>query len=431
MKKPSKLLSLNHLLLVSLSLLLVAGCSSVKRHRSAEWKGHDHTLVDMDLFGASLEQPAGPAAGRNLWDLSASAQAELVQILDERYPDNEQFMGALSTGYLTEASLPALNVTNKNLRMVFTISRQRDYQALNEFSGRFSQADRIEYLKFSLELPQESGLHFKQWNRFTTEYGEVEIADVSFSTSLDLDADGVIQQTDAGVKTSFSRNEQQELKSRYLKLNGSMDDHRISMEEEGTREIDLTGNVIADVSLGFDGFPERVAIPVFSGTGKHIGESAAPSSFRFVDVLVPRMEEIANTIQGVLSLEYVYRHVQSGSRTFAEWDDQVEYYTGKVQKQVPLFTKRDYLPGFYCIAELQGEGEPLKIKQGKDREYLLQFVNYQDAFRILEWLEGLGSGDQEDRKGPLIVGTSTLFFRGEALTGTEAAALHWKVQPVY
>jgi hypothetical protein len=425
MKKPYLLLSL------SLLLLFVCGCSSVKRHKSAEWKGQDPTLVDMDLFGASLDFPSGPTSDRNLWDLSASAQAELIQILDNRYPDNEQFMGALSTGYLTEVSLPALNFTNKDLRMVFTISRHRDYRALNELSGRFSQADRIEYLKFSLELPRESGLQFKEWNRYTTEYGEVEIADVSFSTSLDLDADGVIKQTDAGLKTSFSRNEQQELRSRYLKLNGSLNSHRICMEEEGTREIDLTGNVIADVSLEFEGFPERVALPVFSGLGTNIGESAAPSSFSFVDVLVPRMQEIADTIQGVLNMEYVYRHVQSGSRTFAEWDDQVEYYTGKVKKQVPLFTKRDYLPGFYCIAEQQGEGETLKVKQGKDREYLLQFVNYRDAFRIMEWLDRLGSGDQAHMKDPLIVGKSTLFFRGKTLTGTAASEIRWKVQPVY
>ena len=425
MIKPSLLLSL------SLLLFLGSGCSSVKRHQSAEWKGQDNTLVDMDLFGARLEGPACAAGDRNLWDLSASAQAELIQILDERFPDNDQFMGALSAEYLTETLLPSLNFTSKDLRMVFTISRQRDYRGLNELSSRFSQADRIEYLKFSLELPRESSLHFRGWNRFTTEYGEIEIADVSFSTSLDLEGDGVIRQTDAGVKTSFRRNEQQELKSRYLKLNGSINDHLLYIEEEGTREIDLTGNVIADVSLEFDAFPERVAIPVFSGDDINRAGAAAPLSFSFVDVLVPRMEEVADTIRALLQMEYVYRHVQSGSRTFAEWDDQVEYYTGNVQRQVPLFLKRDYLPGFYCIADLQEENETLKIKQGKDREYLLQFVNYQDAARVMEWLDGLGDGAEENQMDPLIIGKSTLVFKGKALTGKEASQLGWKVQPVH
>jgi len=419
------------LLSVSLLLLLVSGCSSVKRHKSAEWKGQDNSLVDMDLFGASLEHPAGELADRNLWDLSASAQAELIKILDDRYPDNEQFMRALSTKYLAEASIPSLDFTTKDLRMVFTISRKRDYRDLNKMSSRFSQADRIEYLKFSLELPQEYSLHFKEWNRYSTEYGEVEIADVSFSTSLDLDADGVISKTDAGAKTSFSRNEQQELKTRYLKLNGSINDQLICIEEEGTREIDLTGNVIADVSLEFDGFPERVVIPVFSGEGRHDGGSVAPSSFSFVDILVPRMEEVADTIQALLRMEYVYRHVQSGSNTFAEWDDQVEYYTGTVQKKVPLFLKEDYLPEFYCVADLQGGKDLVKIRQGEDREYLLQFISYQDAVRTMEWLEGLEFEGGEEIQEPLIVGKSTLFFKGKVLTVAEASELSWKVRPVY
>ena len=38
----------------------------------------------------------------NLWNLSANAQTRLVQILDERYPDNAQFMSALSRNYQAE-----------------------------------------------------------------------------------------------------------------------------------------------------------------------------------------------------------------------------------------------------------------------------------------------------------------------------------------
>jgi len=417
MKKPSLLLS------VCLLLFLTAGCSSVKRHKSAQWKAQDNSLVDMELFGASLEHPGMDAADKNLWDLSASAQAELIQILHERYPDNKQFISSLNNKYLAEGLIPLPDLSTKDLRMVFTVSKRRDYRDLNKSSSRFSQADRIEYLKFSLELPPDYNMRFKKWNRFGTEYGELEIADVSFSTSLDLEAEGVIRESDTGGKLSFSKNEQQEVKTRYLKLNGSISDQLICIEEEGTREIDLTGNVIADVSLEFDGFPERVAHPVFSGEGL--------SSFRYVDVLVPRMDEAYDTIRATLTLEYVYRHVQSGSNTFTEWDDQVEYYTGTISKQVPLFTKSDYLPGFYCIADLQNGKDLLKIRQGEGRDYLLQFVSYSDAYRILEWLEGGKGSTEESMQEPLMVGNSTLLFRGDALSGAEASEISWRVQPVY
>jgi len=424
MKKPTLLLS------VFLLLFFLSGCSSVKRYKSATWKEQDNSLVNMELFGARLEHSSALEPEKNLWDLSASAQTQLIQILNERYPDNEQFIGAMSNKYLTKGT-PLLDLTKRDLRMIFTITKDRDYRDLNHTSSRFSPADRIEHLKFSLELPGEYNLRFKQWNRYATEYGEIEIADVSFSTSLDLDADGLVRQTDVGAKTSFSRNEQQEVKTRYLKLNGSINDQKISIEEEGTREIDLTGNVIADVSLEFDGFPERIAFPVFSGESINENGSFALSAFRFADVLVPKMKEVADTIEASLIMEYVYRHVQSGSRTFAEWDDHVEYYTGVVKKQVPLFLKSDYLPGFYCIADAQNRNDLLKIRQGEDLEILLQVISYKDADRILEWLEEKARADGATGNDPLIVGNTTLIYKGKTLTGAEASQLSWRVVPVY
>lgn len=404
------------------------GCSTVKRYKSASWKGEDNSLVNMELFGARLELTASEKQDRNLWDLSAGAQTQMIQILNERYPHNEQFMGALSKRYLDGGfSLPA-NLTRMDLKMVFTISKQRDYQKLNESSSRFSPADRIEYLKFSLEIPPEYNLDFSGWNRYTTEYGVIEIADVSFSTSLDIEVDGSLKETDTGGKTSFNRNEQQEVRARYLKLNGSISDKIISVEEEGTREIDLTGNVIADVSLEFDGFPERIAFPQFAGEESHLPGKLSLAGFSFADVMVPRMEEAPDTIMASLTFEYVYRHVQAGGKTFAEWDDQVEYYTGEVERQIPLFLKRDYIPGFYYIGSEKDPNKQLKIKEGENKEYLLQFVNYQDARRVVECIDGQAGAIPGD---PLKVGKVSILFEGKALTQKQAAEGKWKVMPVY
>ncbi len=422
------MLSVNLLLFVTIMIFLVNGCSSVKRYKSASWKGEDNSLVNMELFGTRLEQAVTEKQDRNLWDLSAGAQTQMIQILNERYPHNEQFMGALSKRYLDGGfSLPA-DLTRMDLKMVFTISKERDYQKLNESSSRFSPADRIEYLKFSLEIPPEYNLGFSGWNRYTTEYGEIEIADVSFSTSLDLEADGMVKETDAGGKTSFSRNEQQEVKARYLKLNGSISDKIISVEEEGTREIDLTGNVIANVSLEFDGFPERIAFPQFAGEDTHLPGKVSLAGFSFADVMVPRMEEAPDTITASLKFEYVYRHVQSGGKTFVEWDDHVEYYTGKVNKQIPLFLKRDYIPGFYCIGSTSDPDKQLKVKEGGNKEYLLQFVNYSDARRVVEFLYGQEGAIPGD---PLMVGKVTILFEGKALSQKQATEGKWKVMPVY
>ena len=247
----------------ALLLLILSACTSVKRFKSVDYRGEDNTLVDVELFNARMSH--GPVAPRekNLWTLSANAQSHLVQILDERYPDNEQFMNALSGSFGTGASKPA-EMTRKDLRMVFTISKDREYSQINNPDGRYSPADRIEYYRLSVRIPDHYRLRFYEWNRYVTEYGEFDIADVSFSRNLDLSLEGAPGGVDLGTGAGRGRNEKQEIRKRYLKLNGSISDRQVVMEAEGTREVDLTGNVTADVSLQFEGFPELVMVPVFA-----------------------------------------------------------------------------------------------------------------------------------------------------------------------
>ncbi len=415
------------LLLTGILLLFsITGCTSVKRFKSVSYKGQDNTLVDMELFGSRLTMNDVEPADKNLWDLSASAQTQLIQILDERYPDNGQFINALSNEYLISSDITSLDLTGKKLRMIFTIAKQRDYSVLTNPSSRFSPADRIEYLKFSLEIPEKYNLQFTGWNRYATEYGEIDIADVSFSKSIDLDLDGTgISEVDAGGKSSLNRSEEQAVRTRYLKLNGSINNHRIEVEEEGTREIDLTGNVIADVSLEFEGFPERITIPIFVGEGMNGTGVGSLAALRFVDLVVPRMEEAPDTIKGYLQFSYIYRHVQSGWKTYQEWDDQVEYYSGTLKKEIPLFTRKDYLPILYTIGnELDGK-TTMKVRSHHGTEYPLQFKDYSDARRFMEWI--LALTDMDDA----MIEKNILLFNGDPVTPELIVKEEMKVMLVY
>jgi len=400
-------------------LFCFSACTSVKRFQSVEYKGSDPALVDVELFSTRLARESIPQQDMNLWNLSANAQTRLVQILDERYPDNGQFIAALGKDYQLTGESAVEDFARKELMMVFSVTRKRDYPGINDPAGRFSPADRIAYLKLTLEIPEENKLKFTRWNRYATEYGELEIADVSFSRSLELDANGDPGGVDVGAGVSLNRSEKQVIESRYLKLNGRLSETQLVLEEEGTRETDLTGNISANISLEFAGFPERVVLPFFSDSGDLV--------IRFSDVLVPALEWVPDTLFATLTLEYIYRHVQSGWNTFAEWDDQVEYYEGRVESQVPLFTKGDYLPGFYCIGDDQEEREVLKIKNEYGKEYLLQFLDYPAANRFLEWLIHPG----RDPLRPVFVGTSQLIFQGKAINPARIVQEQLKVMPVY
>ncbi len=407
-------------------LFIHSGCTSVKRFSKATYRGTDNSLVDMELFSASLEEVAAETGASTLWDLSAGAQTQYVQILDKRYPENGPFIQAIGRTYPEMWTLPVEGLTEKKLRMIFTIRKKRDYAAINDASARFSPADRIEYLRFRLTLPESDHLRFTQWNRFATEYGEIEIADISFSRNLQLEGEATVGEMDAGTRGIVGRNEQQELRSRYLKLNGSMGDRWIEIEEEGTRETDLTGNVLADVMLRFEGFPEKLASPVFQPAGEALSGDPQVKGLVINEILVPRMEDAPDTLQALLQVEYIYRHVQSGWKTFQEWDDRVEYYSGRLEKEINLFTRDGYVPALFCIGSEPVQRRAVRIRNRAGHEYPLQFGSYQEAARFRDWLFTLEGNE------PVVCSGYTLLYgedplRGEDLTG--GAGL--KVMPVY
>lgn len=415
--------------------MMITGCTSVKRFKSANYKGVDHSLVDMTLFGASLDQTWMEPERLSLWDLSADAQTQLIRIYNERFPDNGQFTTALNRHYLEDGFGAVADFTGRDLKMVFTISKEKDYTAIGESESRFSPADRIESLKFSLEIPAEYNLEFTGWNRYSTEYGEIDIADVSFSRSIDLAADVSTEYVDGGLKSTSGKKEDQALRTRYLKLNGSISPLRLEMEAEGCREIDLAGNVLAEVSLKFEGFPERVSLPVYAAGSE--GSSSQLTQLSFVDVLVPRMEDAPDSIMATLEMEYIYRHVESGWKSYQEWDDRVAYYSGKVSKQLPLFRRVDYLPQLYCLGSEEKGEEAIRVSL-RGTEYPLQFLDYREAHRFLEWLRerAPGQSDEETMQGvvtePVVIGDCSLFYGDQALSPARLSTMkNLRVMPVY
>lgn len=368
-------------------------------------------MVEVDLFSTRLSEGEPESPGGNLWALSAGAQTQFVRILDTRYPENGRFIEALGADYSESGSFESGDLTEKNLRMVFNVRKKRDYARLNDPSGRFSPADRIEYLTIRLDLPDTSHLHFTRWNRFATEYGEIAIADITFSRNFQLEADTPLQDAEASPRVTLGRDEKQEIRSRYLKMNGAMDDSWILIEAEGTRESDLTGNVMTDITLQFDPFPDRISYPVFTTEGVENITEPELSGLVFREVMVPRMEEAPEKIVATLRADYIYRHVQSGWKTFQEWDDRVEYYSGTVKKEVVLFTREDYLPDFFCIGTELPEKRKLTIRHPSGNEYPLQFASYMEAGRFLNWLLGRSGSD------PVTIGPYTLLFNGIPYAG--------------
>ena len=387
--------------------ILLSGCTTVKRFKSASYKGEENNLADICLFGLSLDDTQEMDSGRSLWDLSASAQTQLIQFFHERYVENESFIGAMNREYLLTGQEPVLDFIHKDLKMVFSISKSLDASSLG--SGIYSPADRIEKLRFTLELPEGNGLRFTGWNRYTSEYGEIEIAEMSFNRSVELEAQASGEIFEGGLKSGKTRGEDQVLRSRYLKLSGSIADLKLEVTEEGTRETDLTGNVIADVSLLFEAFVEKVCIP-------------QQGVLQFIDVKVPCMEEAPDELVATLEMEYIYRHVESGWDTYQEWDDRVAYYKGRVSREVKLFEKEDYVPVLYGIGSEGVSGRQwIRVRLAGGAEYPLQFLGIEDARRFYEKLTKLSGKSVGVPGEALMVGECTLLSGDAVLTAEDLA----------
>ncbi|MBK8883894.1 MAG: hypothetical protein IPN67_16395 [Bacteroidales bacterium] len=433
-----KYMSLPILLVVCLEIF--SSCTTLKRYSSVRPKGTDNNLAGVDLFGFRLSEARPVNENKTLWDLSADAQSQFIKILNTRYPENEQFLKAMSYEYLNY-EVPSVpdNYVKKDLRMIFSVTRQRDYGNKDYPSGpKLSPADRIEYLKITLRIPEDSGIRFTGWNMFTTEYGSVDIADVSFSRSLEIDASGLLltdkatksTEISAGGRSSTNRKEDQEIKYRYLKLNGRISNHEIEMEEEGTREIDLTGNILADLSLEFDKFPE--ILTDISGIKDSTGRYNEPDklTIKFSETTVPAMETVKDTVFADLTMDYVFRNVINGERTFAEWDDHVRYYNGSVSKRVPLFTSGDFIPDFYCIGNPRNNTDRsiVKIVTPAKKEYSVIFRSYKEAQAFYEWLAGFFNTSGNLNKS-VTIGGYRLKFKDDDLTGNKFEELY--ILPFY
>lgn len=414
-------------LFLVISFSLMAGCTTAKRYSSLMPRKSENTLASIDLFGFRLSDSKPSEAAMSIWDLGAEAQSQYIRILNTRYPDNESFRDAVNFRY-SENQKEAMpdDYINKDLRLVFSVSKSHDYYNPGQTGGiTVTPADRIEYLKISLELPDGSPLRFTGWNMYSTEYGSIEIADITFSRSLEIDATTGLTTGDddsggklkAGGRSSLSRKEDQSLKYRYLKLNGSLNNNLIQMEEEGTREIDLTGNIIADVSVNFDRFPGVVT--VITGLNDSTGNYSQPEkvTIQLADVMVPMMKDIEDTIYAELSMDYIYRNVAKGDKTFPEWDDRISYITGSVKDRVPVFTAADYVPGFFCIGSAGGDNkrEILRI-ESQGSTYPLIFRSYGEALAFHKWLTWYFNKQDNPEKG-LKPGGYALIYRGSDLTG--------------
>jgi hypothetical protein len=435
---------MNKLVWTFLTGLICLSCSTVKRYSNvdrtvkeqpiflAKGQDEDSLRVRMDISDSRISEPAPSGSYKSIWDLKNDGQKELLNILHQRFKDNDKFIDAVNNQFLAdEGGGGTIDYVKKDVRIVFSISRWHPYDLIGAKAYGFSPADRIEYLKYRLSLDDpNSTIKFTSWNKYGTAYGSINIADVSWQQTLSAEADAgsvatLINNNSAGamVGASASKGESQKVRYRYIQLSGSISDHALQLESEGTREIDLAGNVLVDVTMEFDAFPE--VLYELSKAKNDSGIFLQPDQVQLNEsiALVPR-ETTIHDIKAILTYDYAYRHVESGDKTFYEWDDKVKYFTGTVSKEVTLMKAKDILPPFCCIRFLSDYSQ-----QGKNfikvrnlaaglgvQEANLAFPNQSCASTFITWLVSYKC-DKKDMDQPIRLKNGyALWYNGAFLT---------------
>jgi hypothetical protein len=420
---------------LAFTLLLTISCmnTSVKRFKTAEFMyindSISDSLIEVNLFGVRVE-PVQITNKSDILLLGDLGQSEFIKILDNRYKDNDQYIDALKGEYFNlNEPYSVVDYSIKDLKMVFSISKKLDYENMGKKETFFSPADRIENLRFSLKLDPSTRLKYTKWNRYTTQFDTINIADMTFSKSLGTK--GSVNNVFSGSTTQISSNteqsmqEKQNILHRYILLSGSIDDSTITIEEEGVRDIDLAGNVIADVSVKFPEKPLRVVtISNLKNTITDKYLSWTDLKIKFDIVNIPDFNNILpDTVMAFLSYEYIYRHVISGYDTYYEWDDKVAYFKGKNKKNIVLFNKDDYLPHFYYIG-LAGDDEYSR-NSGiivndilANQYYMLVFKQYWEARDFFKWLNNFPP-DKNRSNRKILLDSNYILMKGTPDSRTE------------
>ncbi len=420
--------------------------------------------MSIDLFGTKIEAAGEEDESKSLWDLQAEGQAELIKELSKRNSEDEKFASALNNKYIKGKSKTITDYTSKDVRLIFSISKKRNYQALPGFASSttsFTLGDRIEYVKFDIVIPNNVNLSFVKWNKFSTEYATINVADVSFNRSLEVTASSGITNVSGAEKTVDNKKttssnsltptisgkgttgiiENQIVRYRYVGLNGTISDKKASIEQEGIREIDLTGNVIADFNLKFDEFPETItSIEDYKAAS---GAYNAPKNLKvsLYTAMVPIVSGLPEKIEASLNYQYAYRHIVKGEKTYYEWDDKIEYITGTASKTITLFKRDDYLPSFYNISErapdhvfgYQRTRIVLKDVHSNEETEMV-FPDLAAAQEFWRWLNKHEPAPADVNK-PIVIGSYKLLLRtGQEnidLTKNAFDAVKSKIQPLF
>jgi hypothetical protein len=267
------------------------------------------------------------AKPKTIFDLSPKAQAVLIENIckKEAQPDNliDKLTKVLSSK--SDHSADIIDYSQFEKRIVVSIR-----------NNSHMPADRISKITVTLDLGQD--VKMLSCNRLATEYQTIDFGKLDYSNSLSTEGSGNITlgsgssgKTGAGLSEKVSTNrafsEEVLLKQRTVVLNVSIKENKLSLHQEGLSGIDLTGNIIADMTIGIKNLKVERVYSFSNLKNDTINSKPQNVTVNESFVIYPNLND---DIKANISFEADYRHVIKGDKTISESDDKVELLYGQV-----------------------------------------------------------------------------------------------------
>jgi hypothetical protein len=338
------------ILMTTLSLaILMSSCSFsgrlTKRYKSIDIIADDtFILKNIGVNAYVIEKESDAPKSKNIFDLSPKAQAALITELGKKESTTDKFLLGLTNNLSSKSnsSTEIIDYSQFEKRIVISV-RNKSHMP----------ADRISKINVSLDIDSE--VKMLSCNKLTTEYQTLDLGKLNYSNTQNAELTGnasieagseatatgdkttgkVIGKTGAGLtgKISASRSFSEEvlLKQRMVVLNAAISQNKLSLYQDGVSGLDLTGNILADVTLGIDNLKVEKVYSISELLKNEVLNDATNIKVNEKIIIYPN---ITSDVKAIISFEADYRHVIKRHKTISESDDKVKLYYGKVTNSV-------------------------------------------------------------------------------------------------
>ncbi len=397
---------------------------------STDSRCKDKQFVQMGLFSSTEIGEEEKEIPKTIWNLKGEGQAMLIEKLNDRYKENDAFKKELDNKYLQEEETS--DFTIKKVRLVISIKKLIDN---NPKSSTYSLADRIQNLTFKISF-KDAGATFLKWNKFETEYGEIDLGDITYERNAEATLGAGNEETlgNAEVKGGISRSEEVKLKKNYAKLNGIFYKDSLVVYLQGTKEVDLDGNIIIETTIKFrekKGYFVDLS-NLKNSKGQYLPMDSIKTTFH-----IKKIPEYSDSLPLTIAFDYnyTYRHVTKNAKTYDESDDKVTFIDGAGKNTaVTLLNDDEIFPDRYAIfSDVEDTDpitlynpDPLHVKQGekvikegcgsKPSNIALWFPTEEKAWEFYEWLRYWGKIKMSSDKTTIRIGCYELMWADKPFT---------------